>query len=230
MKSKNTVRALAVLAIVLALYCVLVFVIPFHRGPVFWLSFVFTLVAILAQAYVMKTAFLNGESAKSRFYGFPVARIGVIYLAVQVILSFLFMALEKWIPVWAAVLVYLLLLGLSAIGFIAADAIRDEVERQDAQLKKDVTAMRTLQSRSASLAARCEDAAAKAALNGLAEKFRFSDPVSGEATAQAEADLSAMMDDLQAAVLENDFSGAAALVSRMEAALTERNRLCKLNK
>ena len=228
--SKNTIRTLIVLAIVLVLYCVLAFVIPFSRGAVFWLSFVFGLIAICAQVYVLKTAFDKGESVRSKFYGYPVARIGLIYLAAQLVLSFLFMALGRFIPAWVAVLVFLLLLGFAAIGFIAADAIRDEVERQDTQLVKDVSAMRALQSRSAAVAAQCDDPAAKAALNGLAEKLRFSDPVSSDATAEAEADLAALLDELQRAVVDKDPRSASALAAKAEAVLAERNRLCKLNK
>ena len=48
-QNKNSIRALMVLAILLVLYCVLVLVIPFERGTVFWLSFVFTLIAFFAQ-------------------------------------------------------------------------------------------------------------------------------------------------------------------------------------
>ena len=118
----------------------------------------------------------------------------------------------------------------AAIGFITVDAMRDEVERQDTVLKKSVTAMRDLQSRSASIAAQCEDPEVKAGLNALAEKFRFSDPVSSEATAEAESELSALMEELQTAILDADASSVSILTTKIEAKLNERNRLCKLNK
>ena len=191
----------------------------------FWPAFVFAVIAILAQLYVAKKAFANGEGARSKFYGFPIARVGVIYLAVQVILWLACMALGAILPAWVAVVFFVVILA-AAIGFIAVDTIRDEVERQDTALKEDVTAMRALQSKTASIAAQCQDPPLKKVLTSLAEQFRFSDPVSSADTAEAEAGLNELVDLLQAAVVEHDPDSALALVPRIEAALAERNRLC----
>ena len=43
-------------------------------------------------------------------------------------------------------------------------------------------------------------------------------------------ELAALLDDLQSAVMEKDFSGAQTLCGKTELCLAERNRLCKLNK
>lgn len=227
---KNMTRTLVVLAIVLVLYCVLAFAIPFVRGPVFWLSFVFTIIALLTQLWVLKTSFAHGESVRSKFYGFPIARIGLIYLVVQLIVGFVCMALGAFLPVWVAIVLFVIILGAAAIGLITVDAIRDEVERQDTVLKANVTSMRDLQSRITSIAAQCDDPSVKNELNALAEKFRFSDPVSSDATNEAEAGLSALMDELQTAAIECDATSVSLLTAKIGTALNERNRLCKLNK
>ena len=227
---KNIMRTLAITAIVLVLFCVVAFAIPFARGPVFWLAFIFTIIAILAQLYVAKKAFANGEGARSRFYGFPIARVGLLYLAVQVVAGLACMALGAVLPVWVAVVLFILILAAAVIGFITVDAIRDEVERQDAVLKTNVTSMRTLQSKAAAIASQCEDESIRNVLNALSDKFRFSDPVSSEATAEAEAGLAALTDELQAAVLDKDYGAAISLAGKLEAALSERNRLCRLEK
>ena len=227
---KNMTRSIVILAIVLVAYCILVFAIPFVRGGVFWLSFVFTLIALCSQVYVLKTSFAHGESARSKFYGFPIARIGLIYLAVQLIAGFVCMAVGLILPVWVALLVFVIILAAAAIGLITTEGIRDEAERQDEVLKKNVSNMRTLQSKAAAIAAQCEDADTKKALAALADKFRFSDPVSSDATAEAEESLAALTDELQAAVLDRDTEAAVSLAGKLEAALAERNRLCRLNK
>ncbi len=196
----------------------------------FWLSFVFTILALLAQLWVLKTSFAHGESVRSKFYGFPIARIGLIYLVVQLIVGFVCMALGAFLPVWVAIVLFVIILGAVAIGLIIVDAIRDEVERQDTVLQADVTAMRALQSKTASIAAQCQDAALKKVLISLAEQFRFSDPVSSADTAEAEAGLNELVDLLQSAVIEKDPDSALALVPRIEAALAERDHLCKLGK
>ena len=118
--SKGKFQAILILAIVLAAYLLLAFVIPFAKTAVFWLALVFTLAAFGVQLYVLKLSFTKGKDARSKFYGFPIARIGVVYLIVQIVLSFLFMAIAKICATWIVVIVFVLLLAVAAVGVIAA--------------------------------------------------------------------------------------------------------------
>jgi hypothetical protein len=224
--NKNTVRGIAALGVLLVLYILIAFLVPFAHTATFWVSFVFTLIAFGVVAASIYIAFVKNPDAKSRFYGFPIAKIGVIYGAVQLIAGIAFMALAALIPVWAAVLVYAIALGAAVIGLISAEAVVSEIHVQDAKLKKDVSLMRSLQSKIHQMAAHSEDAGLKA----LAEEFRYSDPVSSGAIAAAEADLAAAVDELQAAYVDGDSEAAAKLCRKASALLAERNRLCKLNK
>lgn len=223
-------KGLLVLALLFAVYSLIVLAVPLAKGGIFWLTYLFTAVAFGVQTYVFKLSFEKEAGAKSKFYGFPIARVGVLYLAVQLVLGLVFMALAAVAPVWLAFVLYLALLAAAAVGVIATDAIRDEVERQDTQLKKDVATMRALQSKAAALPARCEDTTAKAALEKLAEEFRYSDPVSAPALTDLETDMAATMEELSAAVTDGDNAAVLALCKKISATLAERNRLCKLNK
>ena len=111
-----------------------------------------------------------------------------------------------------------------------ADAVAEQIHAQDAKLKKDVAAMRAIQSKLSVLPGQCEDPVTATCLTQLAEEIRFSDPVSSEATQETEADLNALTDELQKAVLEHDTAAAQNLCKRCQAVLMERNRLCKLEK
>ena len=93
-----------------------------------------------------------------------------------------------------------------------------------------MTTMRALQSRAAALVSRCEDAELKADAQKLSNAFRYSDPVTNAATKDIEHELSACMDELERAVLDNDTESARTFIKRTAAQLAERNRLCKLNK
>ena len=223
-------KGVLVLALLFVVYTLIVLAVPFAKGGMFWFTYLFTAVAFGVQAYVFKLSFEKEAGAKSKFYGFPIARVGVLYLAVQIVLGLVFMALAAVAPVWLALVLYLALLVAAAVGVIATDSIRDEVERQDTQLKKDVATMRALQSKAAALPARCEDATAKASLEKLAEEFRYSDPVSAPALADLETDMAATMEELSAAVTDGDNAAVLALCKKISATLAERNRLCKLNK
>ena len=218
---------------VIVVYLVLALAIPFPKNnAAYWISFLFGLASLGVQAYVMKTAFDKGEPLRSKFYGYPIAKIGVTYLAVQIAVSFVFMAMGfiVRVPAWAALVVCVLITGVFSVGFISADIMRDEVERQDKQLVKDVKTMRALQSKTAFIVSQCTDTGLKPMLRELSEKFRFSDPVSSEALAEIENDLTATVDELQAAVMENDIDSAKVLCAKVAATLEQRNIMCKLNK
>lgn len=224
---KNKIRAGIVLAVIFAVYTVLTFVLPFEKNAVLWVSYIFGVAAIAAQLYVLPKSFAQGESAKSKFYGFPIAKIGVAYLIVQLALGLIFMVLAALVPVWLPLVLYVVLLGAAAVGFIAADTMRDEVERQDTKLKTDTTLMRTLQTRAAALAARQDSGEVKAQIQILADNLRYSDPVSGDITRDVEGKLTVCMDELEQASSGEEVT---ILLRRMNTLLSERNQLCKLNK
>ena len=224
--NKDTIRGLVVLGVLLVLYILIAFLIPFVHTATFWVSFVFTLIAFAVVAASIYIAFIKNPDAKSRFYGFPIAKIGVLYGAVQLLAGIVFMALAAIVPAWVAVLVYAIALGAAVIGLISAETVVEEIHLQDAKLKKDVTLMRSLQSKISQIAAQSEDAAIKA----LAEEFRYSDPVSSDAIADSETDLAAAVDELQTAYVDGDSEAVAKLCRKASALLAERNRLCKLNK
>ena len=233
MKLNNTTKKGAVaLLIALVIFVLIAFLVPFPRNGVFWTGFIFGMIAILAQALIWSIAFKGAESARSKFYGVPIARIGTIYLIVQLILSLIamFLAWVPAIPAWPFIIVSLLLLAAAALGTIATDITREEIVRQDVQIKRDVSKMRELQSLGNSLVRQCDDAAAKAELQKLSDALRFSDPVSSNATVESETELKQLMEELQNAMLDGDTSGISGLCKQAQNVLAERNRICKLNK
>lgn len=223
---KDTIRTIVVAVVTLVIYNLIALAIPFAYTAAFWISYGFTLAAFLVVAASIYIAFIKNPDAKSRFYGFPIARIGVLYGGIQLVVSLTVMALAKWIPGWIPTLVYAIGLGAAVIGILSAEAVVEEIQAQDVKLKKDVTLMRSLQSKISQIASQTDNAGIKA----LAEEFRYSDPVSNDAIADAEADLAAAVDQLQAAFVDGDNELMAQLCRKASALLAERNRICKLNK
>lgn len=220
--SKNKTRFIIVLAILFVVLSVIAFALPMGKTATFWLSYVFAVIALAVQLYAWPKAF-GGEGAKSKFYGFPIARVTTIYLVVQLVMSLVFMLAAKWVPAWLVVILFVVLLAAAVIGLISADAIRDEVERQETVRKVDTATMKALQAKAAAIAASCTDAEQKSTLDRLAEAFRYSDPVSSDATQKLEMKLEVLLDELQE-------SGNPGPIRKIEATLNERNQLCKMSK
>lgn len=95
---KDTIRAIVVAVVALVIYNLITFVIPFAHTAAFWISYGFTLTAFVVVCASIYIAFIKNPDAKSRFYGFPIARIGVLYGCAQLIVSLVVMAVAKWTP------------------------------------------------------------------------------------------------------------------------------------
>ena len=228
--TKNEKRTCIVLVILLVVFAVIALAVPFVKGGVFWLSFVFGIIAIAVQLYVLKSAFGKDGSPRSKIYGFPIAKIGFVYMVAQLLLSLIFMALGFMCPMWIPVVIYVILLGAIAVGFIAADVTRDEIENQDVALKADTECMQNLRSIVYPLSGQIEDAECSEMLKKLAEEFKYSDPVSSDSIKDIEQELTALVNELQKAVIDADVEAIKVLCQKIKVTLIERNRICKLNK
>ncbi len=226
---KNAMRGIITLAVLFVAFTVIAFVIPFPKTTVFWIAYFCGVFAILFQVYIFKSSF-EKEDARSRFYGFPIARLGVIYLVIQLIASIAEIALAKFIPAWIVIVVNVLILAITLIGCITAETMRDEIAKQDGKLKKSVYNMRELQSISATLVDQCDDMELKKELKKLADEFRYSDPLASDKTKPLEMDLQSRISELQQTIVDGDIEGARALCSKISGCLRERNRICALNK
>ena len=228
--SKKQIQGIVLAALALLVYSIIVFSVPFKREAPFIIAYILTVVAFAAQFYIFKLSFEYGESAKSRFYGFPIARIGVIYLAVQIVAGLILMALAEYVYTWIAVVACVIICALGVSGIIVADITRDEIERQDKKIEKSVSSMRNIQSLAVSIYGLCKESPAEAETRKLSENLRYSDPVSSPELFGIESELLSEVQQIQTAALEGDFNSVIALSKRAQSTLFERNRLCKLGK
>ena len=228
--TKNAARGILILLILLAVFSVIVFAIPFSRNMVFWIAYSCGVFAILFQLYIFKTSFGSKADARSRFYGFPIARLGIYYLAIQLIVSIIEIVFSGIVPVWAVIIINVLILAFALIGCITTETMRDEIVRQDMQLKKDVSNMRELQSLSSALVNQCNDEETKKILQKVAEDFRYSDPVSSDQTKELEAELKNRFAEIQQAVVDGDTEAVKSLCIKLSGCLAERNRICSISK
>ena len=82
---KNSSKGYVILGILLVLVRVLAFAVPLAKTAAFWISYAFTVIAFAAQIIIWKSALGRTEALKSKFLGFPVIHIGIVYLVVQII-------------------------------------------------------------------------------------------------------------------------------------------------
>lgn len=230
-EKKKSVLVKIIIAYILAaiVFTVIVLVLPFSRGANFWLAYVFAVAALVLHLLAILNAFGREGAPRSRFYGIPVAKLGTVYLVAQVVLSIVTMLLPQTVPLWIPLAVFAVLLCLCAIGFITVDIVRTEIERQDDILSGRTQCIIGLRSKVNSLVGFAKNPETNELLRRVSEEFRYSDPVSSDATADVEKTLESMVADLQSAVVENE-EVTADFCNRILLVLAERNRLCKVTK
>ncbi len=226
----NRVRGIILVIVLLAVFCLVAFLPPFSKTTVFWIAFIFGLVATAAQFYFFRYVAGSDATPRSRFYGIPIARVGIIYCIVQWILSILEMIFAARWTVWIIVLIDVVVLAVALLGGILADTVRNEVERQDETLQENISAMRKMQSLAASIAGQCEEPSLKEEMNKLSEEIRYSDPVASENTSALESEMLGQLWDIQTAVKYGNGEEAKDLAKKVMDNLSERNRICKLYK
>ena len=220
---KNSTKGYVILGILFALVSIIAFAVPTVKTTTFWIAYVFTAAAFAAQIVIWKTALGKEETLKSKFLGFPVVHIGIVYAVIQVIAFAVFMFVPT-LPAWSAIVAGSVIAGVSAVCMISADAGRHEIERVEEKVQKKVFYIRELQADIELLADNESDAAVKAALTQLAEKIRFSDPMSNEQLADLENKISTIVAELKTA------SSKLEIITELNSLLDERNKKCKILK
>ena len=220
---KNTPFAHIILGIVFILFNIVAFVVPTDKTATFWITYAFSAVAFVIQPFVWKIAFGKGTELKIKFLGITLIHVGLVYIAIQLVAFVMFMAFPN-IPSWIAVIVNALIVGVSLICLISIEVGTKEINKVEEKVKQKVFYIKELQVDVEMTAQRETDTETKKALEALAEKIRFSDPMSSEQLFDLENKIKEKVEGLKT-------SGDKISLSKdVELLLEERNRKCKLLK
>ena len=203
---KDSVKGYVLIGIIFILITVVSLAIPTSKNAAFWIAYIFTVVALAAQIVLWKRTFGHKE-LKSKFLGFPIVHIGIVYLIVQITVLFVFVFAEK-LPAWSALVTCTVIAAMAAIFMIAADVGRTEIEKVEQKVQGKVFYIKNLQ----------------VDMEILAEKIRFSDPMSNEQLAVLEDKISLAVENLKSS------DDKMKIIEDLNLLFDERNRKCKILK
>ena len=146
-----------------------------------------------------------------------------MYLVVQIAVLFIFVFAEK-LPTWSALVSCTAIAAIAAIFMISADVGRTEIERVEQKVQGKVFYIKNLQVDIEILASAEKDTKTKEQLEQLAEKVRFSDPMSSEQLASLEEKISLAVENLKSS------DNKLKIIEELNLLLDERNRKCKILK
>lgn len=220
---KNNLMSYLALGILFVLFNLIAFLIPTEKSATFWTAYVFSVIAFAVQIPLWEIAFGKKDTLKSKFLGIPVIHVGIAYLIIQLIAFAVFMVFPT-LPVWLAVIVCAIILATSALCIIAGQAGANEINRVEEKIKVKRAFIQFLQTDIEMLAENETDTETKAELKKLAEKVRFSDPMSHEMLGELESRISAKVEEMKIS------SNKIFLIGEIDLLLTERNKKCRILK
>lgn len=218
------------LIILLILVNVVFFVLPVKHTAALWLADMFAMIAIGMQVIIHYIAYSKAKNLTSKVFGFPVVRVGYLYLMAQLLVSLITVLLSRWIPVWLIVLLGIVLLAVAAIGVIGADNARNVIEAMENSHQEQVVFMRTFTEKIRSQSALVQDVSVVTEFQKLLEELRYSDPVSSQELTAIENSMEECEQLLENAIRDDNSQEVLKQIKQLRNLLVNRNQECKLSK
>jgi hypothetical protein len=217
--------------IVAIVYSLIVFLVvdAENRNNIFWMSYAFTMAAIIFNILCAVIVIGKGGYPKKTFLGLSVLHAGMVYMFVQLIAGILLMLLPD--GSWKlSLIVQVIILAIFLIAVIGALAVGEHTTDFEAEVAQKRYYIQSIVVELEGMAAAAQDAAVKKLLKDLYESFKYSDPMSNDALTPLENKIAALVAELGELVQVGDAPAISAKAKEIETALAERNRKVKLLK
>ena len=232
MNRKFTYYAL-IWAILFAVFNVICFVTPSEAagmnkfGGAFWAGYSGITIAFIGQLICAYIA-LKTEDITKLFYNIPIITVSYTGLVLTIIFGGLCMAIPN-IPNWVGIIVCLAVFAITAIATIMAKASAEVVERIDVKVKAKTLFIKSLSADAESLIAKADTPGSKEACKKVYEAVRYSDPMSSEALAGIEGQITLKFNEFTDAV-SCEAGDIGKLAEEVVVLVEDRNKKCKLVK
>ena len=221
-------------AVFFALFNIICFAIPekvygFNKyaGSI-WIGYIAIAFSFIFQLICSYFAF-QADDAKKFFYSIPLIRISYIGLVLMFVFGGAAMAIPN-LPKWIGGIVCLLILAFTVVAVIKASAAADIVSSIDMKTKTQTLFVKSLTADMEGLVARASSDEAKEECRKVYEAVRYSDPVSNEALAGVESQITLKCAEFSGAVASDELDSIKKIASEIIILLSDRNNKCKLLK
>ena len=223
MKIKKVILPIGLVLFVV--FLIVAFAVPSKYTMTFWVAFLFTVISFVLNTYKWIEYFKINKDLNSKFLNIPILNVSYYYMIVQLV-SFLVFKFAYMLPVWISIIWNALIIAFALIGFITISSASEYIQSVDEKSKTKVDYIKNLQADVELIATSTDDLKTKEMLDKLAEKIRFSDPVSNELLSDFELQIYENVELLKTAE-KND---VPVIVGTIEKLITERNKKCKIFK
>lgn len=224
----------AMWAICLAVFNVIVFVIPREIGGVdrldgsFWVGYCFITLAFFGQLVCAIVA-LMAENQKKLFYNIPLISISYGGLVTMLCVGSVFMAVPV-LPEWIGVIACFCVVAFHAVAVIKAAAAADIASDIDEAVRIQTFFVKDLALDAQNLVTAATSDAVRAEAKRVYEAVRYSDPVSTAALHTLERQMEGQFAAFADAVAADDAELAKKTADAFVALAVKREQKCKMMK
>ncbi len=232
--NKNIKFFTTIWAILLALFNIIAFVTPNETatmtkfGGAFWSGYIFITLAFIGQLAVAYFAF-KARNLQKLFYKIPLIRISWTGLILTLIFGSLCMIIPD-LPHWVCIIICFVILGFNGIALAKATIAADVVSQVDDKVKVQTFFIKSFTVDAEGLLARAQSDEIKAECKKVYEAARYSDPMSSNALAAVESQITLKFAELSTAVGENNLEVVKKCANETIILLDDRNKRCRLFK
>lgn len=224
---------LAIWAILLVLFNIIAFVSVGWTGQEkytasFWIGYVCIMLAFAGQLACAYFA-LKSDDLKKTFYNISLMTTSYAGLIASFVCGGACMLISA-LPYWLGAILCAVVLALSAITVVKASAAVELVAATDEKMKVQTFFIKSLTADTEGLLARAKGEELQAKCKKVYEAARYSDPMSSDALAAVESEITLRFAKLSDAVASDDVHTASALADELLILLHERNNKCKILK
>ncbi len=224
---KNFKYYIAIWVVLIAIYNVVVFTVEALPGyeinydARFWISWRFILAAFVGQLICAYTSFKPKNNEKL-FLSIPLITQSYSGAIAMTIIGSVCMLIPDF-PYWIATVVCVLVFAFSAIGVIKAKAAAKIVSDVSAKVKAQTFFIKALTVDAETLMVRAKNDEIKAECKRVYEAVRYSDPMSNDALASIEGQITVAFSKLSQAVAEDNTATVKELSNELIILVSDRN-------
>ena len=218
---------------ILALFNVIAFVAPAllteeKYTASFWIGYIFITVTMLGQLACAYIA-LKEDNLNKTFYNISLLRASYTGLIVSFIVGALCMLIPP-LPYWIGIIACSIVLVVNVIVVLKAKAAADVVSHIDEKIKVQTFFIKSLTVDADTLVASAKSDEAKAECRKVYEAVRYSDPMSNDALASVESQITIKFAELSDAVSKDNIDEIKSAANTVLILVRDRNNKCKILK
>ena len=218
--------------ILLALFNVIVFVIPNQRKDdftsSFWIGYCFAILVYILNLVISYLAF-KSSSAKKFFYGISLITISFTTLIFSFLISLVWILVPVF-PDWLEICACSVILALYIISIIKVIVVKEIVESVDERIETQTEFVKRLILDAERQMAMAKSEAVKRECKKIYEAARYSDPVSNEKLSDIENAITYKINSLYNLIDTDDSAGVSQAATEIINLIKDRNMQCKLYK